>query len=130
MRVRIARQGDSESGSAEAAGRSAPAVHATDHDEQMATHRVSALILDQHNLAEMARHGVSAAEVVQVIANRHVTAPNPRGEAGGILLIGETDGGRLLTIPLASTDDPTTWRPATAFDASRHQRTVFRRRVR
>ena len=49
----------------------------------------------------MARHGVSAAEVVQVIANRHVTVPNPRGEAGSIPLIGETDGGRLLTIPLA-----------------------------
>ncbi len=71
----------------------------------------------------------SDAEVDQVTANRHVTAPNPRGESGSILLIGETDGGRLLTIPLASIDDPTGWRPATAFDASRHQRTVFRRRV-
>jgi hypothetical protein len=49
----------------------------------MAKHRVSALILDEHNLAEMTRHGVSAAEVVQVIANRHITAPNPRGEGGG-----------------------------------------------
>ena len=63
--------------------------------------RVSALIVDEHNLGEMARHGVSAAEVVQVIANRHVTVPKPRGEAGSIPLIGETDGGRLLTIPLA-----------------------------
>ncbi len=106
------------------------AVRFLDHDGQMAKHRVSALIVDEHNFAEMASHGVSAAEVVQVIANRHFTAPNPRGEAGSILLIGETDGGRLLTIPLTSTDDPTTWRPATAFDASRHQRTVFRRRVR
>jgi hypothetical protein len=96
----------------------------------MDKHRVSALILDEHNLAEMVRHGVLAAEVMQVIANRHVSAPNPRGEWGSILLIGETDGGRVLTIPLAPTDDPTTWRPATAFDASRHQRTVFRRRAR
>jgi hypothetical protein len=36
------------------------AVRALDHDEQMAKHRVSALILDEHNLDEMARHGVSA----------------------------------------------------------------------
>jgi hypothetical protein len=105
-------------------------VRALDHYEQMAKHRVSALILDVHNLAEIARHGVFAAEVVQVIANHHITAPNPRGEEGSILLIGESDGGRLLTIPLAPSDDPTTWRPATAFDSSRHQRTVFRRRVR
>jgi hypothetical protein len=96
----------------------------------MAKHRVSALILDEHNLDEMTRHGVSAAEVVQVIANRHITAPNPRGEGGSILLIGESDGGRLLTSPLAPTDDPTTWRPATAFDSSRHQQTVFRQRAR
>jgi hypothetical protein len=58
----------------------------------MPQRRVSVLILDEDNLAEMARHGVSAAEVVQVIANRHIAALNRRGEAGSILLIGETDG--------------------------------------
>jgi hypothetical protein len=78
----------------------------------------------------MGRHRVSKAEVEHVVANRHITAPNPRGEPGSILLIGETDGGRVLTVPLAPTNDPATWRPATAFDASRHQRTIFRRRVR
>ena len=92
--------------------------------------RISALILDEHNLGEMARHGVSGAEVFQVIWNRYLSAHNPRGEPGGILLIGETDGGRVLTIPLAPTDDPSTWRPATAFDASRDQRNLFRRRAR
>lgn len=91
---------------------------------------MAALILDENNLAEMGRHGVSKTEVAQVISNRHIAAPNARGEAGSVLLIGETDGGRVLTIPLAPTDDPTTWRPATAFDASRHQRTIFRQRVR
>jgi len=72
----------------------------------------------------------SRTSVVQVTANHHISAPNPRGEERSILLIGESDGGRLLTIPLVPTDDPTTWRPATAFDSSRHQRTVFRRRAR
>lgn len=128
-RARVAWQGDSKSGSTEAAGRAGrrppPRSRLTGGQAL-----VSTLIVDEHNLAEMARHGVSAAEVVQVIANRHVTAPNARGEASSILLIGESDGGRLLTIPLAPTDDPTTWRRATAFDASRHQRAVFRRRVR
>jgi hypothetical protein len=114
----------------QAASTAGPAVRALDHDEQMAKHRVSALILDEHNLAEMARHGVSGAEVVQLIANRHITGPNRRGEPGSIVLIGETDGGRVLTVPLAPTDEPATWRAATAFDASRHQRTIFRRRVR
>lgn len=105
-------------------------VRVTDHDRAMARRFVAALILDEHNLAEIGRHRASKAEVEQVVANRHITAPNPRGEPGSILLIGETDGGRVLTVPLVSTDDPTTWRPATPFDASRHQRTIFRRRVR
>ncbi len=93
-------------------------------------HVVAELILDQHNAAEMARHGVLRDEVEQVKWNRKVVVPNGRGEQGSVLLIGETDGGRLLTVPLAPTDDPTTWRPATAFDADRHQRWLFDRRHR
>ena len=93
-------------------------------------HLIGALIFDEANIAETARHGVAPWEVQQLVANWHLTALNPRGEEGSILLIGETDGGRLLTVPLAPTDDPTTWRPATAFDASPHQRAIFRRRVR
>ena len=92
--------------------------------------RVSVLILDEHNLAEMARHAVSGAEVVELISNRHLTAANPRGQRGSTLLIGETNGGRVLTVPLAPTDDPGTWRPATGFEASRPQRNLFRRYAR
>jgi hypothetical protein len=96
----------------------------------VAWHFVAELITDQHNLAEMARHHVSRHEVDQIVANRHVISENPRSAAGSVLLIGETDGGRLLTVPLAPTNDPTTWRPATAFDASRHHRALFDRRYR
>jgi uncharacterized DUF497 family protein len=91
---------------------------------------VAHLIFDEHNEAEMARHGVVADEVDQLKWNRKVISDNPRGEQGSVLLIGETDGGRLLTVPLAPTDDPTTWRPATAFDASRHHCALFDRRHR
>ena len=96
----------------------------------MTRHGVGPLVIDERNLTEMRRHGVSPREIEQVVSNRHITTPNPRGELGSILLIGETDGGRLLTVPLAPTADPTTWRPATAFDASRPQRAIFRRRAR
>lgn len=96
----------------------------------MARHAVADLITDEHNLAEMARHGVTRHEVDQLVGNRHVISKNTRGELDSVLLTGETDGGRLLTVPLAPTDDPTTWRPATAFDASPHQRSLFDRRYR
>jgi len=93
-------------------------------------HVVAELIFDEHNVAEMARHGVTRRDVDQLSWNRSIIAENPRGETGSVLLIGETNGGRLLTVPLAPTDDPTTWRPATAYDASRHHRALFDRRYR
>jgi len=96
----------------------------------MARHTIAVLILDRHNISEMARHGVSDTEVRQLVWNRNAVVPNPHGESGSVLLIGETNGGRLLTAPLAPTVDPTAWRPATAFDASRHQRSQFDRRHR
>lgn len=97
---------------------------------RVARHVVNDLIFDEHNEREMARHGVVRYDVDQLMWNRNVVVPNRRGEQASVLLIGETDGGRLLTVPLAPTDDPTTWRPATAFDASRHQRWLFDRRYR
>src|SRR5690348_5387672 len=97
---------------------------------RMARHLVSDLIFDEHNEREMARHGVTWDEVEQVRENRDVILRNPRGEHGSVLLVGETDGGRLLTVPLAPTVDPTAWRPATAFDAGRHHRALFDRRHR
>jgi uncharacterized DUF497 family protein len=97
---------------------------------RVARHVVTDLIFDEHNEHEMARHGIVRYDVEQIKWNCNVVVPNRRGEPGGVLLIGETDGGRLLTVPLAPTDDPTTWRPATAFDADRHQRWLFDRRYR
>jgi hypothetical protein len=94
----------------------------------MLRHDVLVFDLDHYNIAEMTRHAVTDREVNQLLRNRSVIADNPRGAAGSILLIGETDGGRLLTVPLVPTPDPTTWRPVTAFDASRHQRSIFERR--
>lgn len=95
---------------------------------RVARHVISDLIFDEHNEHEMARHGVVRYEVDRLIWNRHVISSNPPGEPGSVLLIGETDGGRLLSVPLAPTIDPTTWRPATAFDASRYHRALFDRR--
>jgi len=96
----------------------------------VARHRIADLVFDEHNEREMARHGVVSDEVDQILGNRNVVLRNPRGEAGSVLLIGETDGGRLLTVALAPTVEPTTWRAATAFEAGRHHRTLFDRRYR
>jgi hypothetical protein len=72
-------------------------------------------------------------EVRQLLANAHVTTDNPaspnsaRGERR--LLIGRTDGGRVLTVVIEATLDPTTWLPVTAWDSDPAERKILERSV-
>lgn len=51
---------------------------------------------DQNNEDKlMANHDVSADEAEQCFANRH---PNPRREGDAMLMLGRTDGGRMLLL--------------------------------
>lgn len=79
---------------------------------------VIGLQLDTANEAEAVRHGVSEREIEQVFHNEPVYLPNKRGHTAGILMVGRTFGGRLLTVPLSETARPGFYRPATAFDSS------------
>ncbi len=71
-------------------------------------------------------------EVRQLLANAHVTTdnpsgPNPASEADRHLLIGRTDGGRVLTVVIEATLDPTTWLPVTAWDSNPAERKILKR---
>ena len=84
---------------------------------------------DDENEEHLARHGLTPGLVRQVLANRHITVENPKQEER-VLLIGETHGGTLVTISLAPTRDPGTWRPVTGWSATEAERKLFRRHVR
>lgn len=61
----------------------------------------------------------------------HVTVRNPRqrGEPGKrLLLIGHTDGGRLLTLVLERTVDPTTWLIVTGWASTEAERRILEAR--
>ena len=81
---------------------------------------------DEDNETHLAEHGITAAEVRQLLWNRHVTKPNPRAE-GRITLIGETNGGRVLSVALDPTLDSGTWRPVTGIEANEDERGLFER---
>ena len=71
-------------------------------------------------------------ELRQLLANVHVTTdnpggPNPASGADRYLLIGRTDGGRILTVVIEATLDPTTWLPVTAWDADPAERRILER---
>ena len=72
----------------------------------------------------------SANEIRQLLAHRHATAENPRTRTGAggperSFLIGRTDGGRILTVVIEATLDPTTWLPVTAWESTPAERRIL-----
>lgn len=73
-------------------------------------------------------------EIRQLLANAHVTTDNPAGPnplsgAERHLLIGRTHGGRVLTVVIEATLDPTTWLPVTAWSSDAAERKILERSV-
>jgi hypothetical protein len=93
----------------------------------MARDVVHQLLATDVALDKLGQRGISAMEAEQLPRNRHVTARNPRGHADPgerLLLIGYTDGGRLLTIVIERTADPTTWLIVTGWSSTEAERKI------
>jgi uncharacterized DUF497 family protein len=97
----------------------------------MARDVVGQLLATDVALDKLGAHGISAEEAEQLPRNRHVTARNPReGDAPGrrLLLIGHTDGGRVLTLVLEQTVDPSTWLIVTGWSSTEAERKILETR--
>jgi uncharacterized DUF497 family protein len=75
------------------------------------------LEFDDDNTEHLSRHGIAPEEVEQVTGNDYVTARNKRHPKNRIVMIGRTDGGRMLTVVLETTRDDVVWRPITGWDS-------------
>jgi uncharacterized DUF497 family protein len=97
---------------------------------------VEELDIDDHfrqHLAARAtyqKHDVTVAEILQV----HQGAPryfsNASTGASGrrrapVIMVGRTDDGRLLVVPVEPTGRSGVWRPITAFEGNRHHRMAY-----
>lgn len=87
--------------------------HATDVD------------FDEHNESELAAHGISATEAFEVLSNNPTWAPNKKGRAALWIAVGRTDGGRVLTLPVAYDDSRGLLRPITGWDSTRGEITKY-----
>ena len=67
------------------------------------------------------------ADVEAVPLGRYISVRNKRTGSGDYKVIGRDRGGRLVTVIVASTNSPTVWRPITAMQANRHERTLAER---
>jgi hypothetical protein len=69
-----------------------------------------------------------ATDAARLPRNGHATARNPRGsgqEGERLMLIGRTDGGRILTLVIERTVDPTTWLIITGWPATDRERRIL-----
>lgn len=100
----------------------------------MARDAIHQLLITDLALDKLGARGISAAEAEQLPRNRHVTVRSPREPSEPSepskrsLLIGLTNGGRLLTLVVERTVDPTTWLVVTGWAATEAERTIFETR--
>jgi hypothetical protein len=82
---------------------------------------VHELLFHEANLLKLGRRRISEAEARQLPWNSNDVKPNPRGprQAYRRLLVGETDGGRALTLVIERTQDPTDWIVITGWETGR-----------
>lgn len=60
-------------------------------------------------------HGLTRRQVEEVLLNRFVVTINRKDRAAQYLAIGRDNNGRCITIPVVATDEPSVWRPITAW---------------
>ena len=81
--------------------------------------RIDEFEIDEYNEDEMAKHSVTPREAREVLdSGDYRIHPNKKSHVDRqpYIMVGTTDGGRLLWIPIKPLDEqPGVWRPATAF---------------
>lgn len=82
---------------------------------------------------KLGARGISTAEAGQTLWNGHVVIKNLRGSSERPqrdvrrLLIGRTDAGRILTLVIEETIEPTAWLLVTGWESTRAERMIMER---
>ena len=87
---------------------------------------ITELIFTLTAVSKLEKRGISTAEVRDIPWNRYRVVANPHGpDPDRRFLIGQSNAGRLLTIVIAPTDEPTTWLVITGWEATTAQRKLL-----
>lgn len=91
------------------------------------TDAVLELVLIETAIEKLGTRGISEREAQQLLSNVNVVTRNPSqgGEAERRLLIGRTDGGRVLTLVIEQTLEPSSWLVITGWTAAAHERKML-----
>ena len=92
---------------------------------------VHELLATDAAIGKLGARTISADEAGQLTRNEHVTVRNPHGEEPKTrrLMIGRTDGGRILTLVIEQTIEPTTWLIVTGWSSTDAERNLLERQL-
>ena len=96
----------------------------------MSNLQVDDLLFDEVNESKFGDHGITAEQVLDVLALPHVIERNRGGRSASHLLIGRDRGGRCLAVPIEATYDKQLWRPVTAWPCKPGEELKLRRHTR
>lgn len=83
---------------------------------------INVLLVNEPATEKLGARDISEEEAKQLLHNFNATGPNPRGGEERRLLVGLTDGGRVLTLVVERTVDSTTWTVVTGWNSSKSER--------
>jgi hypothetical protein len=83
-------------------------------------------------IKKLGTRGISRREVEQLINNRYVIAPNRGRRRRGArrirtrrIVVGRTNGGRMLTLVVQRTPEPTSWTVVTGWNSTKPERKML-----
>lgn len=88
---------------------------------------VAQLLVTEAALEKLGARSISAEEAEELLRNAHVVVRNPNAPDPGTrrLLIGRTDGGRVVTLVIEQTVEPTTWLTVTGWESTDAERKLL-----
>jgi hypothetical protein len=93
---------------------------------------IALLVVNARAASKLTARGIAASEIEQVRRNGPYVTRNPQPRvAGSRLMIGETDGGRTLTVVIQpDADDASAWHVMTGWQSSPRERDTYRTQTR
>jgi hypothetical protein len=89
---------------------------------------VNELLISPFPEHKLGRRDISKREALQILSGTNALMKNHRSPDGRRkLLVGETHGGRVLTLVVERTHDPTTWIVVTGWNAAPDERSTIKK---
>jgi uncharacterized DUF497 family protein len=94
----------------------------------MSSLRIDDFLFDEENEEEIAAHGLSINQVIQMLEHVSITIPNRKHRRGLYLMVGRDNGGTCISSPIEPAYRKGLWRPITAWPSKKGEETELIKR--